>query len=212
MDYSESMSVKTPSKAVVKKPTRTPTQSVAGEPAPEEHVEEENPEEHAFPHDSVTLLSWHAPGRPFKKHSREYYFNSFLIVVAIEVILFFFSMYPLMMVVLALVFLQFAMAIVPPRMYYYKITTEGIRIENHFFIWEELYDFYFLRQHSQEVLYVRTKAFFPGELAITMGDIPPEQLKAVLILFLPFREYVHPTFMERAGHWLERNFPLEKTA
>ena len=174
-------------------------------------VSEEDQTEKPLDSDVTTLLSWHAPGRPFKKHSREYFINIALIVAAIEVILFLISEYALMAVIIALVFLVFAMASVPPRMYYYKITTEGIRVENHFYIWEELYDFYFISQYGQEVLYIGTKAYLPGELAITLGDIPEEQIRTVLLLYLPFREYVHPTFTERAAHWLEQNFPLEKT-
>jgi hypothetical protein len=116
-----------------------------------------------------------------------------------------------MLVVFSLIFLAFALAIVPPRPFYYKVTSEGIRIENHFFIWEELYDFYFMKHHGQETLHVRTKAFFPGELTITLGDISVKQIKAAILPYLPFREYVQPGFIEQAGNWLEKNFPLEKT-
>jgi hypothetical protein len=162
--------------------------------------------------DVKTYLSWHAQGRPYKKHSIEYFTNSFLIVMAIEIILFLFAQYLLMALVLSLAFLTFALAIVPPRNLYYRISNQGVRIEEHYFIWDELYDFYFMRSHDQDVLHIRTKDYFPGELTIVLGDIPPQQVKSVLLYFLPFREYVQPTFMEKAGNWLEKNFPLERTA
>jgi len=158
-----------------------------------------------------TLLAWHAPGRPFREHGFEYFFNGFLIMIAIEIILFLFSQYLLMLVVLSLVFLSFSLALVPPRDFYYRISSEGIRVEDHFFIWDELYDFYFMRQHGQETLHIRTKTFYPGEVIVSLGSIDPRQVKEVLINFLPFREYVRPTFMERAGDWLEKNFPLERS-
>ena len=160
--------------------------------------------------DVKTLLSWHAPGRPFKKHSREYFANIILIMLAIEIILFLFSQYLLMLVVISLAFLAIALAITPPHLFYYKITTEGVRIENSFFIWGELYDFYFTTHFGIKILRIRTKAYFPGELTITIGDIPEDQIKSVLLYYLPFREYVEPTFIEKAGDWLARNFPLEK--
>lgn len=163
-------------------------------------------------HEVQTILSWHAPGRPFRQRSFEYFLNSSLIFLAVEIILFLFSQYLLMLVVFSLIFLAFALAIVPPRPFYYKVTSEGIRVENHFFIWEELYDFYFMQHHGQETLHVRTKAFFPGELTITLGDISVKQIKAALLPYLPFREYVQPSFIEQAGNWLEKNFPLEKTS
>src|ERR1700730_967154 len=71
-------------------------------------------EEHMLGHDIHTLLSWHAPGRPFRQRSLEYFINVFLIMLALEIILFLFSQYLLMLVVFSLVFLAFALAIVPP--------------------------------------------------------------------------------------------------
>ena len=160
--------------------------------------------------DVTTYLSWHAPGRPYKKHSIEYFTNSFLIMMAIEIILFLFAQYLLMALVFSLAFLAFALAIVPPRTLYYRVSSQGIRIEEHYFIWDELYDFYFTKTQGQDILHIRTKAYFPGELTIIIGEIPLQQIKSVLIQFLPFREYVKPTFTEKAGNWLEKNFPLEK--
>ncbi len=157
-----------------------------------------------------TFLSWHAPGRPYKKRSKEYYVNCLLITLALEIILFLFTEYVLMLVVFSLAFLAFALAAIPPHMFYYRISSEGIRVEDHYFIWDELYDFYFMKRLGQDVLHVRTKAYFPGELTIVLGDIPVNQIKTVMLPFLPFREYVKPPFLDKAGDWLEKNFPLEK--
>jgi len=186
---------------------------------PESHPKHEQ-HKHTEPHQSLPIppefydveeiLSWHAPGRPFKQHSREYFINAFLITVAVEIILFFFSQYMLMVLVLSLVFLAFALASIPPRSFSYIISTEGILVDKDFFIWDELYDFYFMKIHGKDVLHVRTKTLFPGELVITLGDVPPEQIKGVLLLYLPFRIHVEPGFVQKAGDWLERNFPLER--
>lgn len=160
--------------------------------------------------DVETYLSWHALGRPYKKHSIEYFTNSFLIMMAIEIILFLFAQYLLMALVFSLAFLVFALAVVPPHTLYYRISSQGIRVDEHYFIWDELYDFYFTKNHGQDILHIRTKDYFPGELTIVMGDISAQQIKSVVLHFLPFREYVRPTFTEKAGNWLEKNFPLEK--
>jgi len=159
-----------------------------------------------------TYLSWNAAGRPYKKHSAEYYINAFLITMAIEIILFLFSQYLLMALVISLAFLIFALAVVPPHKLYYRVSDQGVRVENHYFIWEELYDFYFTKNSGQDIIHIRTKAYLPGELTIILGDIPIQQVKTVLLNFLPFREYVNPTFTEKAGNWLEKNFPLERSA
>jgi len=163
-------------------------------------------------HDVQLMLEWHALGRPFKEHSKEYFINIFLITVAIEIIVFLFHLYLLMLVIVALVFLAFALAVVPPHTFYYRVTSEGIRVEDSFFLWDELYDFYFIKHNGVEVVKIGTKAFFPGELTLMMGEITPSQIKRALLPFLPFREYVNPSFTQKAGDWLEKNFPLEKTA
>lgn len=138
--------------------------------------------------------------------------NGFLLMMAVQIILFLFSQYLLMLVVFSLLFLSFALSSVPPRMFHYKISSQGILVDKSFFIWEELYDFYFFKHHGKETLHVTTRSFFPGELTLTLGDISIEDVKKALLPFLPFREHVEPTWLEKAGDWLESNFPLERSA
>jgi hypothetical protein len=181
--------------------------------APHKHPEkpEKSEETRKELHDVTTFIEWEAPGRPFIERSREYFYNGFLILAVLEILVYLvFKSIIFMLTIFSLCFLWFALSIVPPHKFYYKITSEGIRIEDYFYLWDELYDFYFIKHHSQEVLCVTTKDFFPGELKVTLGDIPPEQIKSILLPYLPYREYVKPTFMEKSGNWLSENFPLEK--
>jgi len=165
----------------------------------------------SYPGEVKTLLSWTSPGRPFRKRGKQYYLTSLLIMLLVEVILFLFSQYLLMLVVLSLVFVAFALATVPPRNFHYRISTEGITIEDHFFLWQELYDFYFRKIEGIDVLHIRTHSFIPGELTLTLGDIDKEHVKRVLLPFLPYREMIKPTFMEKSADFLSKNFPLENT-
>lgn len=160
-------------------------------------------------HEVKTILEWQAPGRPFVKRSKQYFATALLIMFLIEIILFFFSQYMLMLVVVSLVFVSFALASVPPHDFFYRISTQGFLIEDHFYLWQELYDFFFLKQYGQDVLVLRTKALFPGEITITLGDHDPEQIKKLLLPYLAFREYINQTFMEKSGNWLAQTFPLE---
>lgn len=161
-------------------------------------------------HEVRTLLSWHAPGRPFRKRNKEYFINILLIMLAVEIILFLFAQYILMLLVIALVFVNYALKTVAPHDFRYKISTEGMTIEDHFLLWQELYDFYFKREDGVDVLIIGTKVF-PGEVIVTLGEMDKEHVKSVLLPYLPFREYVKPTFMEKSGDWLSRTFPLEKS-
>jgi hypothetical protein len=164
----------------------------------------------AYENDVITMLEWKAPGRPFKKRSRQYYLTSLLIMLLIEIILFLFSQYLLMFVAISLVFVAFALNTIPPKDFYYRVSSEGITVEDRFFLWKELYDFYFMKKDGIETLHIGTEAFMPGELIVTFPAEDREKIKKALLPFLPFREYVKPTFMDKAAEWLSRNFPLEK--
>lgn len=169
-------------------------------------------EKELYPHDYTevkTLLAWTAPGRPFRQRGKTYYASSLLIMFFLEIILFLFGQYMLMLVVVSFVFVAFALASVPPKNFHYRISTEGIFIEDHFFLWDELYDFYFLEREGQETLHIRTRAFLPGELTLTLDPVDVAHVKAVILPYLPFREYIKPTFMDKAGEWISKMFPLE---
>lgn len=166
-------------------------------------------QEHPHQNNVITVLEWIAPGRPFKVRTKQYYLTVLLIMLLVEIILFLFSEYILMLVVLSLVFVAFALAKVPPRDFKYRISSEGITIEDRFFLWQELYDFYFREKDDTKTLHVRTQAYLPGELIITLGNESEEKIKNALLPYLPFREFVKPTFVDKAADWLSRNFPLE---
>ena len=161
-------------------------------------------------HDVKTLLSWSAPGRPFKKRNKQFYLTGLLIMFLVEIILFLFNQTIFMALVGSVVFLAFTLDSVTPKNFHYKISTEGITIEDHFFLWQELYDFYFKKQHGIDVVHIRTRGFFPGELVLTLGDMHKTHAKSALLPFLPYREIIKPTFMEKSADWLSSNFPLEK--
>jgi len=160
-------------------------------------------------HEVKTLLAWEGPGRPFKKRTRSYYATILIILFFIEVLLFLFSDYPAMLVAASVAFVAFALASVPPHDFHYRISSEGIFIEDHFTLWQELYDFYKTKQNGQDVIILRTRSLFPGELTLTHGDLDINTIKSTLLPYLPFREYIKPTFTDKAGNWLSKNFPLE---
>lgn len=167
-------------------------------------------EEEEFAHDVITVFEWTAPGRPYKTRSKQYYLTALLIMLLLEIIAFLFSQYMLMLVILSLVFVAFALAYVPPKIFHYRISSEGLMIEDRFFLWQELYDFYFKAREGNETLHIRTNAYIPGELVITYDAKDKGKIKNALLPFLPFREYVKPNFMDRSADWLIKNFPLEK--
>ena len=175
------------------------------------HAEHENAHAQQYTSypDVKTYLSWNAPGRPYQSHGKQYFLSILLIVFLVEVILFLFSEYQLMMAAGALAFLSIALSTVPPGLFHYRVSSEGVKVEDHFYIWSELYDFYFKRIGETDILIIRTKDLIPGELSISLTGISRDHVRRILLHFLPYREVVKPTFMERSGDWLSRNFPLE---
>ncbi|MBI2442738.1 MAG: hypothetical protein HYV40_02390 [Candidatus Levybacteria bacterium] len=180
-------------------------------PKPHEMLPSSREDVGSSTHDVHTLLSWHAPGRPFRARSSAYYINMLLILLPLEVIFFLFGQYMLMLVALALAFFYYALTTVPPHDFRYKISSEGLTIEDYFFLWQELYDFYFKHIDGNECIIIRTKAYLPGELTINLGDIHKEQVKTALLPYLPFREYVKPTLVEKWSEKLRKTFPLERS-
>ncbi len=156
------------------------------------------------------IFEWKSPGRPFRKRAKQYFLTALLMMLLVEIILFLFSEYLLMAVVLALVFVAFALSSVPPKEFYYKMSNEGIQIEDAFFLWKELYDFYFIKKDNVETIRIRTEAYLPGELTITFNPEDREKIQKFLVEYLSFREYVKPSFTDKAGDWLSKNFPLEE--
>lgn len=178
--------------------------------APHDEHNTENAE-HEYS-DVRTLLSWTAPGRPFRKKGREFYLSVLLIFFLIEVIVFLFGQYQLMLAVAAVTFLSLVLATVPPKDFHYRISTEGVKVEDHFYIWGELYDFYFKKIDGVDTLVIQTEAFIPGELRLTLGNISRDHARRVIINFLPYREIVRQTFMEKSAEWLAKNFPLDRAS
>ncbi len=172
---------------------------------------QESQNEHDYT-DVRTLLSWTAPGRPFRKKSREFYMSSLLIFFLIEVIVFLFGQYQLMLAVAAVTFLSLVLSTVAPKDFHYRISTEGVKVEDHFYIWGELYDFFFKRIDKVDTLIIRTEALIPGELKLTLGSISRDHARRILINFLPYREVVRQTFMEKSADWLSHHFPLERSS
>lgn len=184
-------------------------QAVPSETYTQQQQQEHHEKRHSY-YEVKTLLAWHAPGRPFQQHSRQYYMSLLLIVLLLEVLAFLFSQYPLMALIASFGFVFFALSSVPPHDVLYRISNEGITVEDYSYIWEELYDFYFKRRGNIDVLHLRTRAFLPGEITITLGQITKDHIRSILLQYLPYREVVKPSLLEKWGDWLVKTFPLEK--
>jgi len=156
-----------------------------------------------------TLLTWKSPSRPFKKREKEFFTTIGAIVFLLAVILVFIKEFLLIGAIIALAFVAYVLATVPPEEIEHKITTLGIDSAGHFYKWEELVNFWFGERWNQPILYITTKKAFPGRLVILTNGQNQEKIKTVLVKYLSFKEKPDKNWMDDAAKWLGEKVPLE---
>lgn len=156
-----------------------------------------------------TLLSWEAHSRPFRKKSRSYYTTSAIIVILLILILLLAREFLLIGVLLALTFVAYVLAYVPPGNIKYRISTQGITIGEDFYFWHFLDAFWFKQKDDHKILIIQTRFRFPAQLMLVLPDQNEEKVKKIVARFLPFVEVPYKSWMEKWSEGLQKNFPLE---
>ncbi len=160
-------------------------------------------------HEVKNLLTWKAKARPYRKRKREFFLMVAFVTLCFLVILFLFKEWTLMLAVLSIAFLTVVLYTIEPHEVEHRITTQGVITGEHAYLFKELYDFWFSEKDGHTVLYLHTYAFFPGVLSLLLGDLEEKTVRDVLVKYIPYREVMAKTFMDKAGNWLSKNFPLE---
>jgi hypothetical protein len=153
------------------------------------------------------VYQWQAPSRPFKKHKRQYFTTIATIVLLLCLILFFAGQFLPIAVVIAVAFLSYIMATIPPQTITNSITTYGVRNEAELYFWDELGRFWFEKKHNDDVLYIEVIRF-PFRLALLTGQEPKEILTEIMSEIL-LNERPALTETERFAQWLQKKVPLD---
>ncbi|MBI2335049.1 hypothetical protein HYU96_04610 [Candidatus Daviesbacteria bacterium] len=157
-----------------------------------------------------TLFSWEAPSRPFRKKDRSFYTTLAIIVVLLVLILFLAREFLLIGALLALTFVAYVLAFVPPHHVTYRISTQGITIGEDFYFWHFLDAFWFKEKDGSKVLHIQTRLRFPAQLMLVLASSQDEEkTKKLVARFLPFVEVPFKTWMEKWSEGLQKHFPLE---
>ena len=156
-----------------------------------------------------TLLFWEAPARPFRKKDRSFYTTLAIIVILLILILILAREFLLIGVLLALTFVSYVLAFVPPNNVKYKISTQGITIGEDFYFWHFLDSFWFKEKEGSKVLHIQTRLRFPSQLMLVLGENDEEKVKKLIARFLPFFEVPYKSWMEKWSEGLQKHFPLE---
>ena len=181
---------------------------------PEKEVKKDSDSDTFIPKSSETgevktLLTWDAVSRPFRKKDRSYYTVSATIVILLCLILLLAREFLLIAVLLALTFVAYVLAFVPPHPVKYRISTQGIIIGEDFYFWHFLDAFWFKEREGHKILIIQTRLRFPGQLMLVLGEHDEEKVKKIVVRFLPYIEVPYKSWMEKWSDSLQKNFPLE---
>lgn len=143
------------------------------------------------------LLVWRSPARVFVARDKKWFTNVFLIVLILSVILVFMREFITISVLLAITFLSYVLATVPPDEIEHKITNKGVTTAGHSYFWEELRDFWFSKKYGRDIVNIDTKKGFPGRLIILLQGHSQEKVKEILSKYLTFQEKPELSWMEK---------------
>ncbi len=154
------------------------------------------------------LLTWRAPSRLFKRRTREFYTTVAALVFLLSVILFFAKEFLLIGVILAIGFVSYVMASVPPESVEHTITNKGIRTDNKLFEWETLGRFWWQEKWRQTYASIETPGRVPSILILLEEKGKKDEIDEILKKYL-INEKPQPTWFDNAAKWLQEKVPLE---
>lgn len=156
-----------------------------------------------------TYLSWTAPSRPYRKKDRSFYTTVAILVILLMLIALLAKEILLIGVLLSVAFVVYVLGFTPPEDVEYKISTQGITVDGHFYFWNYLDSFWFSEKEGQKLLNILTHLTFPGQLILVLGSTDEEKAKAVMVKHLPYHEIAPKNLLENWGNFLQKHFPLE---
>lgn len=162
--------------------------------------------------DKMTILKWRAPSRLFKKRDRVFFQTVIALVILIGLILFLLKEFLLIGVVLALAFVAYVLATVPPEEIEHRISVKGFETAGIMTRWEDIVEFWFEEKWEQKILVLQKRpgTGFPSRIMAILGTQDYNTVKEKINEYVPFREVPEKTWIDSAADWLHRHLPFEK--
>lgn len=154
------------------------------------------------------LYRWQAPNRLFKRRSREFYSTVAALVFLLSLILFFAKEFLLIGVILAIGFVSYVLASVPPEEVTHSLTNKGIRTSDKLFLWETLGRFWWQDKWKQTYVNIESPGRIPSLVILLVGKGVKEEIDTVLKTYL-INQKPEPTWFDNAAKWLAEKVPLE---
>lgn len=162
----------------------------------------------AQPIPEKNLNSWKAPSRLFKRRSREFYSTVAALVFLLSLILFFAKEFLLIGVILAIGFVSYVLASVPPDEITHTLTNKGIRTGEKLFLWETLGRYWWQDKWKQTYVSIEAPGRIPSMIILLEGKGKKEEIDKILKTYL-INQKPEPTWFDNAAKWLSEKVPLE---
>lgn len=172
-------------------------------------MDQENQKKEPKPDQKDVLLSWTAPARPFKKRDKTYYQTSVALAFLLIAILLFIKEWLLIGLVLAIFFVAYGLSSIEPPKIKMQITKKGLWMEDEFYKFLEMTEYWFEKKLEQEVLVLVLPMEPPGRVDVVIAENLQERIDNILREKLVFREKPLKTFVDKASGWLSSKVPLE---
>lgn len=153
-----------------------------------------------------TLFRWQSFSRPYTRRGARWFIYTFLLVATIILVLLFVREFFIIAPVLALAFVTYVLATVPPEIVENTITTQGINTTGHTFIWEELDDFWFTQKGGFTMLNFDTYLPLQRTVVVLINKEDKEKIKEILARYRPFREMPRTTWLDHLAENLSNAF------
>lgn len=168
------------------------------------------PEEKKYSKQSDVLFEWKDVARPFKKRDKSFFFNIAALAFLIIVILFFMREFLIIATALSVVFVAYALVAVPPPIIPYKVTEKGIWIDDIFYRYSEMSEYWFENHLETTVLCILVPGRRVGRMLLVIPQDKKESVDGYLRKRLVFREKPLKSTIDRMGDWLKNKVPLEE--
>lgn len=161
-------------------------------------------------HDPVkTLIEWVAPSRPFRKKDRSFYTTVAILIILVSMLALLAGERILVAALFALMFLVYVISFIAPEDAKYRISTQGVTINDHFYHWHELDSFWFEEKEGFKVLFIATQLYYPAVIMLVLGNTSQDEVKRICARFLPYHEIAPKSTIEKWAESLQKHFPLE---
>lgn len=154
------------------------------------------------------LFEWEAAERSFQRKDRDFWITAIAILILVSVILFFVNEFPLILSLIAVMFLYYALSTVPPGMVKNKLTNRGIYFGELRYDWALLTRFWFKKSLSSQIICFETQLRFPRQVTLVINEKDEEKIKEIVIKIIPMLDE-SPTLVDKITKWFASRLPLE---